>query len=82
MGRLDCKTASPLAVDALANANVDYAAVDDAEAEAAVAALHELGVGTTPSGAAGFAAWRRDHERGTTAGDAPLVVASEEALER
>ena len=81
MGRLDCKTASPLAVDALANADVDYAAIDDAEAEAAVAALAERGVGTTPSGAAGFAAWRRDHGRGATAGSAPLVIVSEEALE-
>ena len=82
MGRLDCKTASPLAVDALANADVDYAVVDDAEAEAAVTTLHGRGVGTTPSGAAGFAAWRRDHGRGATAGDAPLVIVSEEALER
>ena len=80
MGRLDCKTASPLAVDALADASVDYLAVDDAAAEAAAAMLAEHGIATTPSGAAGLAGWRIERGRGSTVGETPLVIVSEEAL--
>jgi len=81
MGRLDCKTASPLAVDALADADVVYLTVSDAAAEAAVAVLDRHDLPTTPSGAAGFAAWQAEREGGATAGDAPLVIISEGALD-
>jgi len=81
MGRLDCKRASPLAVHALRNARVDYRAVSDAQATSAVARLAGLGVSTTPSGGAGFAAWLDDHAAGGVAGSAPLVIVSETGLE-
>ncbi len=81
MGRLDCKSASPLAFDALAGADVHYLALSDADAEAAVATLAEQGVRTTPSGAAGFAAWLRERDGGHTAGAVPLAIVSEGALD-
>ena len=80
MGRLDCKTASPLAVDAMAGRDVAYLAVSDAEAEGAVEALAGVGVGSTPSGAAGLAAWRVERDRGAGAGALPLAIVSEGAL--
>ena len=80
MGRLDCKSASPLAVDALLDADVDYLALGDAAAEKGASVLAAHGVRTTPSGAAGFAAWQVDRERGACVGDRPLVIVSEEAL--
>lgn len=80
MGRLDCKTASPLAFDALLDADVVYVAVSDARADAAVATLADLGFATTPSGAAGFGAWQQEREQGGVAGKAPLVIVSEGAL--
>ena len=80
MGRLDCKSASPLAVDALAGAGVEYLAISDPEAEEAVRALAEAGVGSTPSGAAGVAAWRIERQRGVCAGARPLAIVSEGAL--
>lgn len=81
MGRLDCKTASPLAVDALAGADVHYLAVADAAAEAAAEWLTERGIGTTPSGAAGVAAWRIERERRACAGERALAIVSEGALD-
>jgi len=77
MGRLDCKSASPLAVHALRDADVDYLAVSDAAAETAVKRLAGFGVSTTPSGGAGFAAWLDECARAAVAGDAPLVIVSE-----
>ena len=81
MGRLDCKTASPLAVDALNGADVDYLAIDDAQAERAVRMLSGLGVCSTPSGAAGVAAWCIERARGACAGGSPLAIVSETGLE-
>jgi len=81
MGRLDCKSASPLAVHALRDADVDYLAVSDASAEAAVQRLAGLGVSTTPSGAAGLAAWLEERARATVAGDSPLVIVSEAGID-
>jgi len=80
MGRLDCKSASPLAVHALRDADVDYLAVSDASAEVAVQRLAGLGVSTTPSGAAGFAAWLQERVRTTAAGGSPLVIVSEAGI--
>ena len=80
MGRLDCKTASPLAFDALKDANVEYLAVEDSAVEACVMELADNGLSSTPSGSAGFAGWRLEHERGACAGDRPLVILSETGL--
>jgi len=57
MGRLDCKIASLLAFDVLQRAADAFVTVDDAEAETAVRALADAGLPSTPSGAAGVAAW-------------------------
>ncbi|PXW72067.1 diaminopropionate ammonia-lyase [Loktanella sp. PT4BL] len=56
MGRLDCKTPSMLALGILARDADDFTTITEGEAEAAVAALAEQGIRTTPSGAAGVAA--------------------------
>jgi diaminopropionate ammonia-lyase len=56
MGRLDCKTPSMIALAGLARDADLFVTVNEAEAEAAVAALAEEGLPTTPSGAAGVAA--------------------------
>jgi len=81
MGRLDCKSPSPLALDALAAAGVDYLSVGDEAAEAAVGALAAEGVDTTPSGAAGVAAWRYERGQRRCAGERPLAIVSEGALD-
>jgi len=80
MGRLDCKTASPLSVHALRHANVEYRAIADSRAEAAVALLQEYGLGSTPSGAAGLAALMEDQSSAALAGSRPLMIMSEGAL--
>lgn len=80
MGRLDCKTASLLAFDALSVCDVRYLAISDDEADVAVRSLNYLGLGTTPSGAAGFAGWQRDRALDRTKGEHPLVVLSEQAI--
>lgn len=56
MGRLDCKTPSMIALAGLARDADVFMTVTEAEAQAAVAALADAGVVTTPSGAAGVAA--------------------------
>ncbi|MEL6979185.1 MAG: pyridoxal-phosphate dependent enzyme [Pseudomonadota bacterium] len=60
MGRLDCKTPSMLAFEILREAADRFVLVSDAAAEAAAALLGAAGSPTTPSGAAGVAAWRAD----------------------
>ena len=55
MGRLDCKTASLIALHGLARDADLFVTIDEAEAGAAVAALAADGIETTPSGAAGVA---------------------------
>jgi len=77
MSRLDCKDPSLLAFHALEAAGVRYAAVDDAEAEAAVALLAARGIATTPSGAAGLAALLQDD---LPADARPLILATEAAI--
>lgn len=78
-GRLDCKAPSILAVAALAETAVRYAAVSDAEAEAAADLLAGAGMPTTPSGAAGLAALRADAARDERPAR-PLVIVTEGAL--
>ena len=53
MGRLDCKEPSLTAFGAHEGADVNDVTVSDAQAEAATVQLSELGIHTTPSGAAG-----------------------------
>jgi len=80
MGRLDCKAASILSFDTLVRSNVEYQTITDNEASAAVASLDYVGLRTSPSGAAGFAAWQQDRALDKSAGDAPLIVMSEQAI--
>ena len=80
MGRLDCKAASLLSFDALSVCDVEYAAISDGEADVGVNSLGFLGLDTSPSGAAGFAAWQRDRALDRHAGDHPLVIMSEQAV--
>lgn len=80
MGRLDCKAASLLAHETLAACNVDYLAVSDNEAEVAVKSLNYLGLATSPSGAAGFAAWQRDRAVDRLVGQHPMVIMTEQAI--
>jgi len=80
MGRLDCKAASLLAFDALSVCDVDYLTVSDKEADVAVKSMNYLGLETSPSGAAGFAAWQRDRALDRSAGQRPLIVMSEQAI--
>lgn len=56
MGRLDCKTASLIALNGLARDADVFSTITEAEAARAVADLAAEGIATTPSGAAGVAA--------------------------
>ncbi len=56
MGRLDCKTPSMIALAGLARDADGFATLSDEQADRAVATLADLGLQTTPSGAAGLAA--------------------------
>ncbi|MFY9211557.1 MAG: pyridoxal-phosphate dependent enzyme [Aestuariivita sp.] len=55
MGRLDCKEASRIALKGLAQDADGFALISEEEAQAAVERLAELGITSTPSGAAGIA---------------------------
>jgi len=80
MGRLDCKAASLLAFDTLCRSDVVYRAVSDDQASDAVKMLSEKNQHTTPSGGAGFAAWRLDKAENQCSGSTPLIILSEQAL--
>lgn len=56
MGRLDCKTPSQIALAGLARDADTFVTISEEEAEAALPRLAELGLASTPSGAAGLAA--------------------------
>ncbi|MEO0634879.1 MAG: pyridoxal-phosphate dependent enzyme, partial [Pseudomonadota bacterium] len=56
MGRLDCKTASLVALKGLSRDADAFVLISEAEAEDGVAVLHRHGLDTTPSGGAGLAA--------------------------
>lgn len=75
MGRLDCKAPSVLAHAILADCDVDYATVSDADARTAADHLAFAGLPTTPSGAAGFAALLA-----APSSSAPLIFLTEGAL--
>jgi len=74
MGRLDCKTASMLALEILRTMADSFVIITDEQGQAATDELAKLDIQTTPSGAAGFAA--------LTVGDIPaearpLLIISE-----
>jgi diaminopropionate ammonia-lyase len=73
MGRLDCKTPSLLAFEILRQHADDFVTVSDQQALDAAERLAKLGIGTTPSGAAGYAAWLAD----PASTSRPLVIISE-----
>jgi diaminopropionate ammonia-lyase len=79
MGRLDCKAPSMLAFDILRRTADRYLTIGDAEAEAAADLAADLGRPSTPSGAAGLAAFLADRAAMTTPPAAPLVILSEGA---
>jgi diaminopropionate ammonia-lyase len=56
MGRLDCKTASMIALNGLARDADVFVTISEADALRAVDLLAAQGLPTTPSGAAGLAA--------------------------
>jgi diaminopropionate ammonia-lyase len=78
MGRLDCKEPSIVAWQSLEQCRVIYTTVSDDEASLAAVELERLGVATTPSGAAGFAAMNK-LRLDTKVNDEfrPLIIASE-----
>jgi len=75
-GRLDCKAPSMLAFEILRRAADRYVTVSDAAAQAAADLSAELGMASTPSGAAGLAALLAD-QAGDAPPNAPLVILSE-----
>ncbi|MBL4671540.1 MAG: pyridoxal-phosphate dependent enzyme [Arenicella sp.] len=77
MGRLDCKQPSLIAFAALEQADVSYVTISDTHAQAANVRLNELGLHTTPSGAAGYAALQRQE---LPKNAIPLVVITERSL--
>lgn len=78
MGRLDCKDPSIVAWDVLERCGVRYETLTEEQGEAATAALADLGVATTPSGAAGYGALCKDLiEQPDRKGMNPLVIISE-----
>ena len=81
MGRLDCKAPSVIAFDTLERSNVEYAAISDAQAQAAVELLAQHNLATTPSGAAGLAAWLKEKALGKNRGNSPLIVMTEQGID-
>ncbi len=75
MGRLDCPVPSWIAWRTLSSLDVDYATVTDAQAEAAADDLARCDLATTPSGAAGYAAWRAQRDARPA-----LVILTEDSL--
>ncbi|MFD3190091.1 pyridoxal-phosphate dependent enzyme [Sedimentitalea sp. HM32M-2] len=80
MGRLDCKEPSIVAWHVLQRCDVRYETLTEDEGAAAPRTLAALGVDTTPSGAAGFAAMTRQAAAIPGTGRfRPLVIVSEGA---
>lgn len=78
MGRLDCKDASIVAWHVLERCDVSYVTLSEVEGQAAANALADKGIGTTPSGAAGYGALiKQTNENLIGKGARPLVVISE-----
>ncbi|MCV6584288.1 MAG: pyridoxal-phosphate dependent enzyme [Marinibacterium sp.] len=76
MGRLDCKDPSHVAWHVLERCDVRYATLTEAEGVRAAADVTALGLGTTPSGAAGYGALCQDRIAGRDIAR-PLVIISE-----
>jgi len=76
MGRLDCKTPSLLAFDILSSAADEYVLISEDQAEDAVQAAKKLNYNTSPSGAAGLAAFLASSEPNP----APLIIITENAI--
>jgi diaminopropionate ammonia-lyase len=78
MGRLDCKEPSIVAWQTLERSGVSYVALTEEEGAAAAKAVTDLGIPTTPSGAAGFGAMlREDVSRSADAEFRPLIIVTE-----
>jgi diaminopropionate ammonia-lyase len=78
MGRLDCKEPSIVAWDVLDRCGVRYETLAEEEGKAAAEAVTALGIATTPSGAAGYAALcKQTTEQGNAKETRPLVIISE-----
>lgn len=81
MGRLDCKEASLIALKALARDADTFMTITEAEGDAASALCEDLGMPSTPSGAAGIAGLVTASKAGAAGLDATsrvLVILSEE----
>ena len=77
MGRLDCKTPSLLAFDILRRQADSFVTISDEEAVQATSIARKLGVNTSPSGAAGFAALIKELPKQSL----PLVIMTEHHIE-
>jgi diaminopropionate ammonia-lyase len=78
MGRLDCKEVSMVAWHTLERCGVSYVALSEEEGEAAAQAVTNLGVPTTPSGAAGYGALLKQYGNNAPAEDfRPLIIVTE-----
>ena len=73
MGRLDCKTPSLLAFDILSDAANDFCLITEEQAKDAVRFAGEMGLATSPSGAAGLAALLANSDKDAS----PLVFFTE-----
>ncbi len=78
MGRLDCKEPSIVAWSVLERCNVRYVTLTEDEGEAAARQISDLGLPTTPSGAAGFGALKKEDLTDVQPGSfRPLDIISE-----
>ncbi|MES0879375.1 diaminopropionate ammonia-lyase [Roseibium sp. SCP14] len=78
MGRLDCKEPSIVAWQTLERSGVRFVTLTEDEGEAAARAVTGLGMATTPSGAAGYAALCKEFPEGAPRAEfRPLVIISE-----
>jgi len=81
MGRLDCKSPSLVAFNALEKAKVCYLTISDKESLAAAHMLQENNINTTPSGAAGLAGVLKMFDTVKSKSNfQPLIVVTENKL--
>ena len=80
MGRLDCKEPSLIAHGIFKRTNVVFAEVSDELAQSAADYLGEQGLPTTPSGAAGLAAYWQSGLADSGASHRPLILVTEGAV--
>ena len=78
MGRLDCKEPSIVALQTLARCGVSYVVLSEGEGLAAARAVSDLGIPTTPSGAAGFGGFLQQHGEHLLQNEIrPLIIVTE-----